>query len=617
MRYLGNKAKLMEVIDCFFESKNLKQEGFVFCDAFSGTGTVSEYYSNFFNVITNDNLYFSAIMAESKVNRDLIKMNKLKFCPFEHFNNLRKEDLEAGFITKNYSPYLGCERMYFSIENAMIIDTIRDTIEDWFSKNIINDLERKYLISCLIESVSKVANIAGVYGAYLKKWDSRALKKMQFIDIQKTISFEQSSIKLKHKSYNKTVNDLIDEVEGDILYLDPPYTKNKYTTQYHILETIAKRDHPIIKGITGGRDMSMYSGDFSNKYTAIESLEKIIRKAKFKYIVMSYNSDGIIPEDCIEKIFKRFGKENTFELVKIPYRRYGNSKTVTKEGHYETIFFIEKKEEYIVSSPFNYQGGKHDMIPFIKENMPNDFNCFYDIFGGGFNVGSNLSNDKVVYNDINFKVKDLVKFFYENKTSKVLKLFDDVVKKFELIKGNKEGYLRLREHYNKSKTKKEEHLFMLMMYGFQQQFRFNSKYEYNNPIGQSSYNKNSIEKVTSFSNVIKEKNIHFFSEDYTYFEGVVEKDDFVYIDPPYLITLGSYNDGKRGFNGWSIDEEKRLLDFLTRLNKAGIRFMLSNVLYHKDKKNELLINWIAKYNLKVIESDNTIRGRREVLIVNY
>lgn len=156
------------------------------------------------------------------------------------------------------------------------------------------------------------------------------------------------------------------------------------------------------------------------------------------------------------------------------------------------------------------------------------------------------------------------------------------------------------------------------MYGFQQQIRFNNSLDYNNPVGQAGFNDKILEKLISYSRVTKSKNVFYYSEDYEVYFDSITPDDFVYIDPPYLITLGSYNDGKRGFNGWGEKEEKRLLDFLKRLDGKHVKFMLSNVLVHKDKENTILKNWIEENGFRVIRYNEKARGnRQETIIVNY
>ena len=78
-----------------------------------------------------------------------------------------------------------------------------------------------------------------------------------------------------------------------------------------------------------------------------------------------------------------------------------------------------------------------------------------------------------------------------------------------------------------------------------------------------------------------------------------DKELFVYCDPPYLITQGTYNDGKRGFSGWNESLEKWLLNYLSKLDSKGILFGLSNVLTHKGQENKLLKQWLEKYNFYI------------------
>ena len=615
MRYIGNKEKILNEIEEIIIDNSLEKKCTTFFDAFSGTSTVGEFFKDRFKIIANDYLYMSYVISQAKLNAPDGKYQSLGFDPFDYFNSTN--EITKGFIYKNYSPGES-QRKYFSKDNAGKIDFIRWKIEQWKQKQLITDAEYYFLIASLIESVSKVANVAGVYGAYLKDWDPRAVKPMKYIPIQTTKSYaiEENIV------YNKKIEDLIENVEGDILYLDPPYTRNQYSVQYHLLETIAKYDSPEIKGKTGARDTKLQTSNFSRVGKVHIEFEKIIAKAKFKYIIVSYSTAGIMSKEYIESVLKRYGKEETYQFKKFTYKKYLNTKAKKEGEHYEYIFFIEKKDIENVNyySPLNYMGGKSEMMNFLKDYMPQKINRFVDLFAGGFNVGVNINADEIIYNDCNFKVKQLIETFRDVETYELYKYIVSTIKKYKLEKENKEAYNKARQDYNHPEPpiRDPRLLYVLVLYGFQQQIRFNSALEYNNPIGQSGFNDRILEKIISFSRVLKEKNITFMSEDFKQLERYIDKDTFFYCDPPYLITLGSYNDGKRGFNGWSEENERQLLQFLDKIHKAKGKFMLSNVIEHNDKKNDILEDWLKKNKkYKKIEYTGKAKGRKEIIIINY
>lgn len=614
MRYIGNKEKILREIENVIIYNKLDEKCHSFCDAFSGTSTVGEYFKDKFQIIANDNLYMSYVISNAKLNTPNGEYINLGLNPFEYFNST-EEDLK-GFIYKNYSPGGTAGRMYFSEENAKKIDFIRWKIEQWKEEQKISDSEYYFLIASLLESVSKVANVAGVYGAYLKKWDPRAVKKMKFIPVD----IKNEKVKDHNYIYNEKIEKFIDQIEGDILYLDPPYTKNQYSVQYHLLETIAKYDNPEIKGITGARDTSNQTSAFSKAGEVQVEFEKVIAKAKFKHIIVSYSSAGIMSKEYIESVLKRYGKEETYKFKKITYRKYLNHKAEKEGEHFEYIFYIEKKEKEKVNyySPLNYMGGKSEMMEFIKEYSPINVKRVIDVFGGGFNVGINYNVPEIIYNDCNYKVKELIKMFKDTDTLEIYKYLTTMIKKYKLEKGQKEPYTRVREIYNRPEPpiRDPKLLYLLILYGFQQQIRFNSNLEYNNPVGQSGFNDKIFEKLVSFSREIKQKNITFMSEDFEYLAKYVDEETFFYCDPPYLITLGSYNDGKRGFNGWNENDEIRLLEFLKKIHDNGGKFMLSNVIEHKEKTNEILKEWIKKNKFKLIEYKGKSK-RKEIIVINY
>lgn len=612
MRYLGNKDSIIGSIISILKRNNLLDSTYTFFDACCGTGSVSSAVKKYYNIILNDNLLMATTFAKGRIVKSRCDFKKLQVDPFLYLNN--NLETRNGFFYQNYAPTIS-GRMYFSDFNAGRIDYFRETIENWYVEGKINEDEYSYLLSSLLESVSKVANVAGVYGSYLKTWDPRAKKDIFFVDVDWT---DTTNFEHKICTYNSNIEDLIQSVDCDILYLDPPYTRNSYSVQYHILETLVRNDNPKLKGITGARSYTSVSNVWSKPYEVEVCFDRIIAKTKANYILFSYSSDGILSKDFILSIFRRYCILDTIQVEEIPYKQYHNHQTYSSEGHCEYLFFAQKKraEDVNYYCPLNYMGGKNNVIEQFKPYITGR-NKFVDLMGGGFNVGINANINSVIYNDINFFVVELIKMFRETDTPILLKFIDAIIKKYGLKKGEKEAYLQLRNDYNlkyRCCEKSIWYLYVLILYGFQQQIRFNSSYEFNNPVGESGYNDCIKEKIVSFSRRIKELNVSFNKGDYEGILDQIDGDCIVYVDPPYLITQGSYNDGKRGFRGWNEDEEVRLLKFVDNLISLGCKVLISNILQYKNQTNNFLANWL-KSKSEVVVVPILVRKRKEVLIV--
>lgn len=288
-------------------------------------------------------------------------------------------------------------------------------------------------------------------------------------------------------------------------------------------------------------------------------------------------------------------------------------------------------ESKILKSPLNYIGGKYKLLPQILPLFPKNINTFIDLFAGGCNVGINVQANKIIFNDNLIFLVDMYNSILNESLDITLNHIEERINYFKLDLTNNEGYIDLRNEYNKNKIPLD--LFVLIAYSFNHQIRFNSKHEYNNPFGKnrSSFNENMKSNLIKFILKLKDSNCEFTKFNFNEIDIVsLKADDFVYCDPPYLITTGSYNDGKRGFKGWGVKEEMELLFLLDSLNSKGIKFALSNVLYHKGKSNDLLLDWInnnnrlnvhylnfsysnSNYQTLVRDKDSSV----EVLITNY
>ena len=600
-----------------FDKVNIQQDTVLF-DAFCGTGSVANSFKDACKVIINDNLHCAVTYSYGRMVANSCKFENLGFDPFEYFNTIDLE--EQGFFYNTYSPG-GSSRMYLTEQNAGRVDFFRHTVEKWKNDNFVTEEEYRYLLACLIESVSFVSNTAGVYGAFLKKWDSRALKPIQFLDLCDHVTavhpVEVHTDKIEH---------IIEDINCDILYLDPPYTQNQYGTQYHLLETLILDDEPTVSKVTGSRSTKEMRSDWSKIYKAHILFDRVLANTSAKHIFLSYNNDGIMSREYIEAIMKRYGVGGTFECIKIPYKKYENWKSNNKKEHFEYVFYIEKKDlrDVFYESPLNYIGSKAKIISFIQENtLPKS--KFVDVFGGGFNVGINSESEVIVYNDINFIVKDLIQSFQLYDTYEYITYVKKFIEKQGLEKGNKEAYLSARNYYNRLPEDRRDKrmLFALILYSFQQQIRFNSHFDFNNTVGVRWFNDCILAKLVSFSRLLKEKKIIFISTDYIDLERhlVIDEDSFLYLDPPYKLTTGSYNDGKRGFKGWDDNLEQELFQFIDKMTEKNVPCMLSYVMEHKGIRNIALEDWIERnhYQCILLGDITGISGqpRKEILVLNY
>ena len=339
MRYIGSKLSLLERLS--FEIILRTPKAGMFCDLFSGSAAVARYFKKRnYQTISNDIMHFSYYLQAATIELNFKPEFKgLNFEPINYLNKLDTNNFEYSknkFVVDNYSPSGSKDTGYFTRENALKIDAIRQQINIWLNLKRINNNEYVYLIASLIEAVPFVSNTTGTYGAYLKKWDKRALKPLVLADHE---IFDNG---LVNKSFCEDANNLIKKLEGDIIYIDPPYNRRQYGSNYHVLETIARYDNPIVRGITSMRDNSDISSNFCMKSKAESALNEIISNSKFSHIFFSYNSEGILSEAQIKEIFIGNCKKDSVELIKIPYRRYKRNKKIDNEQLFEFLFIGQK-----------------------------------------------------------------------------------------------------------------------------------------------------------------------------------------------------------------------------------------------------------------------------------
>ena len=303
---------------------------------------------------------------------------------------------------------------------------------------------------------------------------------------------------------------------------------------------------------------------------------------------------------------------------------------------------IEKHKA--IRSPLFYVGDKYKLMPQLTKLFPKNIQTYYDVFCGGGSASINVEANKYVMNDINPKIIELHNYLQKN-SSDIEKFISEMYncireyglslselgknteieelkkeyKKTYFAKYNKESYLKLRHDYNKDQSNTAL-VYMLLIYGFNHMIRFNSKGDFNLPVGNVDWNKNVSVALRNYANWYNENDVYVSNGmDFEKFIELqnIKKGDFLYFDPPYLITFSDYN------KLWNDEEERRLYSMLDKLNEKGIQWGVSNMLTHKEKTNEILSEWATKYNRFSIKSnyisrfDNTQKiGSREIYVTN-
>jgi DNA adenine methylase len=301
------------------------------------------------------------------------------------------------------------------------------------------------------------------------------------------------------------------------------------------------------------------------------------------------------------------------------------------------------KQKKAYRSPLFYVGDKYKLYPKINKYFPKTINRFIEPFTGGGSVFLNVNANKYLLNDIDTNVINIHQFLIEQSenpqaffgnvfeiiqeynlshsyiTDIVPQELKDKWKKTYYAKFNKQGFNQLKSDYNSESEKSVLHLYMLLIYGFNRMLRFNSKGEYNLPVGNVDFNKNTEIALIDYFRLTKQKNIQFYNLDFLDFFKQIkfQEDDFVYLDPPYLITFSEYN------KLWNEETEKRLLEFLEWLDTQNVKFAISNVSHYKGKINHQFYEWSKQHNSFDIKSnyisyhDNSNKEFKEVLITNF
>jgi adenine-specific DNA-methyltransferase len=332
VRYIGNKSKLIPFIRKGLE--DLQINGRTACDPFAGTAAVARFLKNHgYAVITSDIMSFSLALQWAYVVVDeppkltgLADLVDLAADPLAAtLKYLNRIGPQREFIHEHFCPegLAGSEheRRYFTSDNAAKIDAVRRQIHQWRTQDRLDDSEYYVLLAALIEAADRVANTTGVYAAYVKSWQPNAVKPLRLRPPRLV-----TGTGLDCRAYQRDAIDVVRELRTfDLLYLDPPYNTRQYAGYYHIPEIIAEgwfEDAPSLRGKTGLPADAGKRSDWSRRRRCETAFEELVNAADCRHILMSYNSEGIISEECIERVLRRRDIADTYRKLRQPYKRY-------------------------------------------------------------------------------------------------------------------------------------------------------------------------------------------------------------------------------------------------------------------------------------------------------
>jgi adenine-specific DNA-methyltransferase len=345
MNYIGSKQSLLPFLEKTFRQIADGSEK-TFCDLFAGTGAVGRHFKRLgLRVIANDIQYYAYALNKAylEINYppDFSGLRQKYAAEIRQYRALYSEPWQqvlsfindlpgvTGFITQHYSP-VG-RRQYYTEQNAQKADAIRQTIERWRREKIISEDEYFYILCSLLEAIDQVANTASVYGAFLKKFKRTALRPLSL----RPLPLHNHVINCQ--AFQRDANELIHEIQCDVLYLDPPYNHRQYGANYHVLETIAAYDNPKLTGVTGMREYA--KSDYCRRSSAQQAMENLIRSAKAKHILVSYNDEGVMNLKEIHQMLSLRGNPRTFE---IEYNRFkaDNGREYKRDATIEYVHYV-------------------------------------------------------------------------------------------------------------------------------------------------------------------------------------------------------------------------------------------------------------------------------------
>lgn len=337
-KYIGSKVRLLPFLTAHISAVAPRMA--VFADPFAGTGVVAHHFAPVAErVVAGDCLYsnysglrtfleYDGTPGEAALHSLIAELNALPPAP--------------GYCAAHYGG------TYFTPENAGRIDAVRNAIARWRQAGQIDAWTEAALITALLYAADKVANTVGQYDAYLKHLGETpyAADGTHRVDacVYQPLTLAVPRLTVhdgRHLAFCGDAADLLRDLEGDVLYLDPPYNTRQYIDNYHVLENIALWLQPPLYGVTRKFDRSGRKSPFSLRRAAGAALAALVAQARFQHVFLSYNCEGILSLEEIVALLRPHGAVEVFETE---YAVFGNGAGQSRKRPVrERLYYLRKQ----------------------------------------------------------------------------------------------------------------------------------------------------------------------------------------------------------------------------------------------------------------------------------
>ncbi|RIY32762.1 hypothetical protein CKF54_04215 [Psittacicella hinzii] len=688
-RYLGSKYKLLNFINQAVEKHCLDCTSFL--DLFGGTGVVGAYFNKKYDLIINDILTSNNLVYQCFFGNEPVNLTKLEAIiadynqlnPSLYPDNYYSQNFADTYLSKSNMRKVGVirdnveakfdqgeinqrERSVLLTSLIYAIDRIANTVGHYDAFRKSGELNKELVLGLpAINSQAKQNN--RIYQMDANQLVKEVRSDIVYIDPPyNSRQYCDSYHFLENLAENKK-----SQVTGVAKKFDRSHLKSNYCTNKavitfkELIENIQAKYILVSYNNTGNKINSRSNAKISDKQI-IEILERKGKVFVYEQDFNAYTTGKSEISDHKERLFvcevtketnissptKPEGSE--VELSKLKQEQVKQAKQL-QLNQLEQV--KEQNSPQVIKSPLNYIGGKSKLLPQIQSKLPTDIEVFYDIFSGGANVGVNIEAQKVYCVDNNQAVINLLKYFQTVNYQELVNQLENKIREYGLSDSfrngyefyqcnsgnglgsfNKQAFTKLKHDYNQSKvvsslsndqvSNDQENLlfFLLIIYSFNNQIRFNRAKEFNLPVGKRDFNASLRKKLELFVAKLQQSNLEFQCKDFRELdiEQLAQEKAFLYLDPPYLLATASYNEN----NGWTVNDEKDLLEFLQACHSKGVRFALSNVLQHKGQVNQILLDWCLEnsFNINYLDFDyrnsnyqkkDREQTTKEVLITNY